>query len=133
MQWPDALYGFYPQRLQSHLQQGTCTVLFVQVCGNGLSPIPSPTPLPVYTVSSAIVRSWLRSTATWRCILGYTSVTLVKQLIIDPTNSGSKFLYYWLMAIGEFTYTNVTHGNRLIITLVTYNVLLSSIPKYVQN
>ena len=35
MQWPSVLlYGFDPERLQSHLWQGTCTVQFAMVCGN---------------------------------------------------------------------------------------------------
>ena len=29
------LYGFDPERLQSHLWRGTCTVQFALVCGNG--------------------------------------------------------------------------------------------------
>ena len=84
MQWPGALlYGFDPERLQSDLWQGTCTVQFELVCGNGKW-IGS-------AVSNAIVRSWLRSTASGSCLLSYTSVTLLKYLIIDPTNSGINF------------------------------------------
>ena len=106
MQCPSVvLSGFDPKRVQSHLLRGTCTGQFVLVCGNGQW-IRS-------TVANAIVSSWLRSTAPGSCLLSYTSVTLLKLLIIDPTNSDTKISYDRLQAIIEFSSTNVACWNRV--------------------
>ena len=56
------------------------------------------------TVSDAIVRSWLWSTATRSSPLGYFS-NYCKLLIIDPTFCGSRFSIGRLLAIEDFTFT----------------------------
>ena len=83
---------------------GDCSHIFGEavalVCGKGQ--------LILSAVSNAIAHSWLRSTASGSCLLNYTSVTLLKYLIIDPTYCVINFSYDRLLAIGEFTFTNVT-------------------------
>ena len=56
------------------------------------------------TVSYAIVRIWLWSTATSSSPLGYFSMLLQVWLIIDPTFSGSWFSTGRLLAIEDFTF-----------------------------
>ena len=53
------------------------------------------------TISDAIVRSWLWSTATRSSPLGYFS-NYCKLLIIDPTFGGSRFATGRLVAIEDF-------------------------------
>ena len=56
------------------------------------------------TVSDAIIRSWLWSTATRSSTLGYFS-RLLQVLIIDPKFSGSRFSTGRLLAIEDFTFS----------------------------
>ena len=64
------------------------------------------------TVSNAIVRSWLWSTATRSSPLGYFS-NYRKYLIIDPTFCGSRFSPGRLLAIEDFIFTAPTNPHKI--------------------
>ena len=90
------------------------------------------------TVSDAIVRSWLWSTATTSSPLGQFS-NYYKQLIIDPTFCGSRFSTGGLLVIEDFTFLpfpppifhsihpgQCRHDRRLTCKWVIVRTILSS-------